>query len=164
MPGREGTPKPHNLFIKHCVFICMCLNFSHLQSTLHLVNTPIKTFFHCSKQFFNSFTLMPFSASAVLCYTSSTLSGFVFLWGLFNWGNKNVAQGWDRVRWRVGHRGHAIFGQRLLNTQCGVGRPTYKSSILKWANTLKEVLKKIHWSQTQPLTTMPAGTLTQMGS
>ena len=72
-------PQTRNLFIKNCVFILICLNFSHLQSTLHLVNTPIKTFFHCSKQFFNSFTLMPFSASAVLCYTSSTLSGFVFL-------------------------------------------------------------------------------------
>ena len=30
-------PKTQNLFIKTCVFILTCLNFSHLQSTLHLM-------------------------------------------------------------------------------------------------------------------------------
>ena len=34
-----------------------------------------------------------------------------------------------------------LFGQKLLNTQCGVGRCTYKSPILKWANALKESSK-----------------------
>ena len=33
-------------------------------------------------------------------------------------------------------RGHAIFGQKLLSTQCGVGRCTHKPLIMKWANTL----------------------------
>ena len=35
----EGGPKkpPWDLFIKNCVFILTCLNFSHLQSALHLM-------------------------------------------------------------------------------------------------------------------------------
>ena len=33
------------------------------------------------------------------------------------------------------------MGQKLLNTQCSVGRCTRKSPIMKWANTLKESSK-----------------------
>ena len=43
----------------------------------------------------------------------------------------------------MGHRGHAIFGQKLLNTQHSVGSYTCNSPIMKWANTLKESSKKI---------------------
>ena len=32
-----GTTKHWNLFIKNCVFILTCFNFSHLQSTLHVM-------------------------------------------------------------------------------------------------------------------------------
>ena len=32
--------------------------------------------------------------------------------------------------------GHAIFGQKLLNTQHSVGRCAGKSPIMKWANAL----------------------------
>ena len=39
-------------------------------------------------------------------------------------------------------RGHAIFGQKLLSTQCGVGRCTHKPLIMKWANTLSLQKKK----------------------
>ena len=42
----------------------------------------------------------------------------------------------------VGHRDHAGFGQKLLNTQHGVGRSAYKSRIMKWTNVLKESLKE----------------------
>ena len=51
------------------------------------------------------------------------------------------------------------LGSKLLNTQHGVGVCAYKSPIIKWANALKESSKRIYWSQMQPLTTMPAGTL-----
>ena len=34
------------------------------------------------------------------------------------------------------HRGHAIVGQTLLNSQRGVGRYAGKSPIMKWANML----------------------------
>ena len=47
------------------------------------------------------------------------------------------------IRWigRVGHRCHAVFGQKLLNTQHGMGRCAHKSPIVKWVNMLK-VFKK----------------------
>ena len=50
--------------------------------------------------------------------------------------------GCDRVNRESGTRGHAIFGQKLLNTQHSVGRCTYKSPIMKWAKMLKESSKK----------------------
>ena len=78
-----GSPKPQNLFIKSCVFILTCLNFSHLQSTLHLMQyTYLDVFSHCSKQFLNSMILMPFSAPAVFRFTSCT-----------KWGNKKSLLG-----------------------------------------------------------------------
>ena len=36
---------------------------------------------------------------------------------------------------------HADFGQKLLNTQCGMGRCAHKSPIMKQANVLKESQK-----------------------
>ena len=38
--------------------------------------------------------------------------------------------------------GCAVFGQKLLTTQRGVGRCAYKSSIMKWTKALKETSKK----------------------
>ena len=37
--------------------------------------------------------------------------------------------------------GHAFFDQKLLNTQCSVGRCAHKSPIMKWANMWR-VFKK----------------------
>ena len=34
-----------------------------------------------------------------------------------------------------GPRGH-VFGQKLLHTQCGVGRCVHKAPSMKWANVL----------------------------
>ena len=36
----------------------------------------------------------------------------------------------------MGHEVHAVFGQKLLKTQCGVGRCARKPPIIKWANVL----------------------------
>ena len=58
---------------------------------------------------------------------------------------------------------HAIFGQKLLNMQCGAGRCTHKSPIVKWANVFKESSKNFTEAK-HSLTTMPAGALIQMGS
>ena len=87
--------------------------------------------------------LLPFSASAI--FVSPLQIGRMFPFeDLFHHfgGNKKVPQ--DESRWigRVGHRGHAVFGPKLLNTQCSVGRRTHKSPIMKWANALKESSKK----------------------
>ena len=119
-------------------------------------STSIKIFFHCSKQCLNSSMLMPFSASAVFCFTSST-SAKLFPWRhFFIWVNKTQKLFWARIG-RVGHEGHAVFCQKLLNTQSDVGRCTRKSPIMKWANVLT-LQKKVHWSPTQLLTTMPTDT------
>ena len=67
---------------------------------------------------------------------------------------------------RVGHGGHAILGQKLLNIQHSVGRCTCKSPIMKWANAFKESSKKftevecnlsqqcrlVHWYRWVPTT------------
>ena len=73
---------------------------------------------------------------------------------------------WVKIQWigRVGHGGRAIFGQKLLNTQHGVGRWARKSPLQNWENTLTECSRQIHWSWKQPITPMPAGILIQMGS
>ena len=90
----RGTPKKWNLFFKNCVFILTCLNFSHLQITLHVMhNTYQHIFFHCSKLFLNSSILMPFCASAIFCFTSPTEQN-ISLWGpFFHPGNKTKLLG-----------------------------------------------------------------------
>ena len=82
----------------------------------------------------------------------------------FIWGNrKKATQG--ETKWiERGEHGVMLFWVKNCWTQCSVGRCTRKSPIMKRANALKESSKKIHWSQKHPLTTMPAGTLIQMGS
>ena len=133
-----GTTKNWNLFIKNCVLILTCLNFSHLQSTLHWMRyTSRDVFFHCSKLFLNSLILMPFSASAVFLFCLF-LIGKMFPFENFFHPGKQKKVTWGDLRWMRGFRGYAVFGQKLLNTQHGVGRYTCKSPILKWANVLKE--------------------------
>ena len=70
--GRQKIP--WNMFIKNCVFILTCLNFGHLQSTLHLMQYAYRdVYFLCSEQFLNSSILTAFSASVIFCFTPSTL-------------------------------------------------------------------------------------------
>ena len=65
----RGDPKTTIIYLyKNCEFILTCLNFSHLQSTLHLRQYTTKTFFYCSNHFLNSSILMAFCASAVLLF------------------------------------------------------------------------------------------------
>ena len=109
-------------------------------------------FSYGSEQFLNS------CVSAIFCFTAYTLAKCSPLRTFSIQGGK---------RWwigRVGHGGHTIFGQKLLNTQHYVGRCVCKSPVKKWAKALKESSKKLHQGQTQPLTTTPAGTMIQMGS
>ena len=78
-------------------------------------NTLIETFFHCSKRFENFSSLIPSNARAVF--------SFVSLWRLFSSGETKKRRYWARSggNREVGHRGQAVFGQKLLNTQRGVG-------------------------------------------
>ena len=118
----------------------------------------VSRLFSTAQKFLNSSMLMLFSASAVFCFTSSTSAKLFPLGTFFIQGTKKVTR--VGIRWigRMGHGGHAVFDQKLLNDRCGVGRCARKSPIVKWANTLKGSSKKSHSSQKQPLTTMPAGT------
>ena len=130
-------PKTRNLFMKNCVFILTCLNFSHLQSTLHLMQDTCQDIFSTAQNsfwtcwFWRLLVLLPLFVSPLPHWQN------VSLWGLFSSvGKRKVA--WGKIRWivRVGHRGPAVFGQKLQNTQCSVCRCTCKSPIMKRTNAL----------------------------
>ena len=101
-----------------------------------------KHFFHCSKQFLSSLILMPFSASVIFCFTSSTSAESFPLRTFFSSEEPkkcHSGQGWvirEGEAW-----GSCRSGQKLLNTQCDVSRCARKSSVMKWAN-LERVFKK----------------------
>ena len=88
----------------------------------------------------------------------------------FIWGNKQTKKllvkllGCNWVNREDGVWGLCCFWSKLLTTQCSVGRWARNSPIMKWANTLKDSSKQIHWSHTQPLATPPVSTLIQVGS
>ena len=94
MENMRGDPKKPEFIYKNCVFILTCLNFSHLQSALHLMHYTYRDIFsHCSNQFLNLLILVPFSASAVFCFTSSMLAKCFPLRTLFSQGNKKKLLG-----------------------------------------------------------------------
>ena len=71
---RGGGWQKWNFFVRTFVFTLTCLDFSHLHSILHLrpyIHQSI--IFYGSKQFLNVLILIPVSASAMFCFTSSTL-------------------------------------------------------------------------------------------
>ena len=108
-----------------------------------------RRFFHYSKQFLNLSILMPFSASAGFCLTSSTSEKRFPLRTFFiRETKKKVTLG--EIGWmgRVGHRGHAFFGEKLLNTQRDAGRCAHKQPVMQWAKALIECSQRIHWSWT----------------
>ena len=145
MKNIRGMPPKQTLLIKNCVLFLTCLNFRHLPSTLYLMQYTYRDIiFHCSKQFLNSSVLMPFSASAIFCFSSSSSGKHFPLMNLFIQGNKQKRHsGQDRVN-AGGYGGHAIFGQKLLNPLHSVGRCACKSPIMKWANVLKGSSKKMN--------------------
>ena len=105
------------------------------------------------KSVLNWLTLMPFSASFVFCFTSSTTVKHFPLRTFFIWGNKQkkVAQG-ERGGW--GTRVMPFLIKNCWTLSASWAGVIIKSPIMKWA---KESSKKIHWSWTQPLPTMAAG-------
>ena len=164
---RGRPPKLEFIYKKLCIHIYMFkLQSPSKYSPFGAIHLS-RYFFHCSKQFLNLSILMSLSASAIFGFTSFTSAKHFPLKTFFTLGNKPKCHlgeiGWIGM---VGHRGHAIFGQKLLNTQCTVGRCTHKSPIMKWANALKESQKKfteaehslsqqrqlVHWYRWVPTT------------
>ena len=123
----------------------------------------LRLFSTAQKQFLDLLILMLFSVSAFFVSPLPYRQN-IFLWRLFSSGKtKKSCSGRDQVNVEGGPWESSCFGQKLLNTQCGVGWCARKPPITKWANILKESSKPVHRSRTQPLTTTPTGALIQMG-
>ena len=56
----RAHPPKWNLFIKNCAFILTCLNFSHLQSMLHLMQYTHQNFFPLLETVFKLFSFVAF--------------------------------------------------------------------------------------------------------
>ena len=85
-----------------------------------------------------------FSASAIFCFTSSTLTKHFPLRSCSSRETKKTLPRGD-TEWigTVGYGSHTFFFcHKLLNTQQGVSRRASKLPITKWANVLKESSKK----------------------
>ena len=101
---RGNPPKPRNLFITNCVFSLTCLNFSHFQNTLHLMQYTYWDFFP------SVWTCWFWCLLVLLLFVVSPLphQQNLSLWGLFSSGeiNKKIVQretGWiGRVEHKVG--------------------------------------------------------------
>ena len=72
--------------------LCIYSDMFKLQSPLKYSPSDaiplLRFYFYCSKQFLNSSILMAFSASAIFCFTSSTLANHFPLGTFFIQGNK----------------------------------------------------------------------------
>ena len=124
--------------LKKCVYFLTCLNFSFLWIILHLMQYTYEDFFPLLLK--TIFELIDFDAFSTLPFF---VSPFPYQQSVSLWGKlKEVTQG--KIKWigRVGHGSHAMFGQKLLNTQHGMGRCAHISPIMKWVNTFKESSKK----------------------
>ena len=162
----EGDPQKWNLCIKSCVFILTCLNFSHLQSTVHLMQyTSWDVFSSAQIKFLNSLILMPLRTSAIFCFTPSTWAKHLSLRTFFYPGKqKKCCWGWDQVNREGGTWGSCRFGAKTAEhsamwADALVNYPSWSRQMC-W-NSLQ---KQFHWSGTLPLTTTPADTLIQMSS
>ena len=125
-----------------------------------------RCFFHYSKQFLNSSMLMPFSASAIFCFTFSTLAKSFPLRTVLIWGNQKILLGvrsGEQGGWGMGS---CCFGSKTAEHSarcrqvCSLSHLTWNEQ-MHWKGVPKNI---ICWSQTRPLTTMPASVLIQMGS
>ena len=112
----------------------------------------LRYFFHCSKLFLNSLILMSFSVLAIFLFYLFHMGKMFPFEDFFmaGGGGRGINRSHSGWRGRVGYGGHAVFSQKLQNTQRGVGRCTCKSPIMKWANMLKESSKKIQINLLKP--------------
>ena len=140
----RGMPQTLNLFFKNCVFFLTCLNFSHLQNILLLMQYIYWDIFSTAQNHFQTRQFWRLLVLLLLfCFTSSaSAKRFPLRTFFIHKQTKKVT--WGEIRWigRVGHHDYAVFAQKLLSAQCSVGRCTCKSPVMKWANTLREVFKK----------------------
>ena len=140
---RGGPQEAEFIYKKWCNYSYM-FNFRHLRRTLHLMQYTYWDVFSTAQN--SVWTRRFWCLLVLLLIFVSPLPHWqnVSLWGFFSFREitkKRCLRGKTRWIGRVGPRGHAIFGQKLLNTQHRVGRCTCKSPVMKWANVLKESSK-----------------------
>ena len=155
-----GSPQMEFTY-KNCVFILIFKLQSPSKYSPFVAIHWILLQYFWTHPFWCLLVLLPFFVSPLPHWQN------ISFWGIFSSWETNKIKSclvWDKWIRRVGHRGHAVFGQKLLNTKCSGGRCAHKLPIMKWANVLKESSKRNCQSQTQPLITTPTGTLIQMSS
>ena len=162
----EGGPQNTGIYKKLCIYSYMFKLQSPSKYSPFDAMHLLRHFCHCSQQLLNLLILMLFSASAIFCFTSSTLTKCFHLRTFFIQGNKQSHWGEIGWIWRVKDGGHAFFGKKLQNTEHGIGRCLVNHPIMKWANTLKASSKKfseaehglsqqcqlVHWYRCVPRT------------
>ena len=70
--GIQGETLKMESNYKNCVCILTCLNFSQCPSTLPLIQYTYWLFFTAQNNFWTHWFVMPFSASAIFSFSSST--------------------------------------------------------------------------------------------
>ena len=145
-----GPPKKTEfIFFKLCIYS----NMFKFQSpskyspfdAIHL----LRLLFYCSEQFLNLTTLMPFSASAIFCFTSSTWQN-VSLWGLFSsveTKRKSCSVGRSWVNRKGGAPGLWCFWSKTAEHSAWCGQVHSSITHHDMGNHTERVIKKIHWSQ-----------------
>ena len=140
-----------------CVFILTCLNFSHHQSTPHLMQC---TYWDVSSAAQNGFWTRGFWCLLVLLLFFVSLLLYwenISLWGFFHEENKIVAQG--QIGW-IGRKGGAWtschFWSKTTEHSAWCGQVCSQISHHEMGKCGERVFKK-KFSQTQPLTTPPSG-------
>ena len=122
------------------MFILTCLNFSHIQSTLHLMQYTYRDIFS------NSFWTHLFWYLVVLLkflFHLFHIGKMFFSGDFFDPGKqKKSLSRWDRVNREGGAQGSCRFWSKSAEHSVRCGQFAPKSPIMKWANTLKESSKK----------------------
>ena len=120
---KRDQKNPRNLFIKNCVLILTCLNFSHLQVLSIWCSTPIETFFSLLKTVFELnwfWCLLVFLRFLVSCLPHCQN---VSLQGIFSLGKqtKKSHLGWDQVNREGRAWGSCHFWSKTaeLTVRCG---------------------------------------------
>ena len=138
---------PEFAYGESCVYSYM-FELQSPSKHLHWMPCTSRDFFPLLRTVLNSSLLMPFSASVVFCFTSSTWAK-CFPSRTFFPSREKRNTAWSEIRWigRVGHGALALFSQKLLHTQCSAGRCTCGPPIRKWADALRESSKKFTEAQ-----------------
>ena len=117
-----GGPKMEFVYKKLCIYSYMFkLQSSSKHSPFDIIYLT-RRFFYCWKQFLNSSILMPFSASAIFYFTSSTLAKHFRLRTFFIGETKMVTQGEIRVNRKDGPLGSCHFWSKTVEHSAWCGQ------------------------------------------